>query len=134
MDLVLDFLTSATTVALFSILLFYCLFLYRSYKVSHSKEAPIVQGAWPILGHLPLLRTSQSLYRTLGALADKYGPLFTIKLGSKRALVLSNWEIARECFTKIDLAISTRPKLEAYKHMTYNGAFFCVCTQWFLLA
>ncbi|RHN49921.1 putative cytochrome P450 [Medicago truncatula] len=123
MDLVLDFLTSATTLALFSILLFYCLFLYRSYKVSHSKEDPIVQGAWPILGHLPLLRSSQSPHRTLGALADKYGPLFTIKIGSKRALVLSNWEMAKECFTKIDLAISTRPKGEAYKHMTYNGAF-----------
>jgi len=119
----MDFLTSAISVALFSILLFYCLFLYRSYKVSHSKEAPIVQGAWPILGHLPLLRSSRSLYRTLGALADKYGPLFTIKLGSNCALVVSNWEMAKECFTKIDLAISTRPKGEAYKHMTYNGAF-----------
>jgi len=57
-------------------------------------------------------------------LADKYGPLFTIKLGSKRALVVSNWEMAKECFTKIDLAISNRPKLEATQHLGYNGAMF----------
>ncbi|KAL5080131.1 hypothetical protein RYX36_008552, partial [Vicia faba] len=56
-----------------------------------SKEAPIVQGAWPIIGHLPLLRPSKGIpHRILGELANKYGPLFTIKLGSKRALVLSN--------------------------------------------
>lgn len=124
MDLVFDSLTSTITLAFFSIFLFYFLFLYRSSKASHSKEAPIVQGAWPILGHLQLLLGSQGPHRTLGALADTYGPLFTIKLGSRNALVLSNWEMAEECFTKIDLAISDRPTLETTQHMTYNGAMF----------
>ncbi|KAL2335605.1 hypothetical protein Fmac_016818 [Flemingia macrophylla] len=59
----------------------------------------------------------------MGDLADKYGPLFTIKLGVKPALVLSNWEMAKELFTKNDLAVSTRPKLVAVELMSYNQAF-----------
>lgn len=125
MDIVFDSLTSAIVLALFSIFYLCYFFIYNSSKlVSHSKEAPIVEGAWPILGHLPLLRASEGPHKILGALADKYGPLITIKLGSKRALVLSNWEMAEECFTKIDLVVSNRPKLEATQHVAYNGAMF----------
>jgi len=82
-----------------------------------------VKGAWPILGHLSLLNGSQAPHRTLGALVDKYGPLFTIKLGVKEALVLSNWEMSKELFTTNDLAVSSRPKLVAVEVMSYNQAF-----------
>jgi len=124
MDLIHDYLTNGTALAaLLSIIFLYSLFLYnRSSNGSKSKEAPIVTGAWPILGHLPLLKASKAPHSTLGDLADKYGPLFTIKLGSKIALVLSNLEMVKECFTKYDAAISTRPKLVATEHLAYNGA------------
>ncbi|XP_065620809.1 cytochrome P450 82A3-like [Quercus suber] len=56
-------------------------------------------------------------------MADKYGPLFTIKLGLHLALVLSSWEMAKE-FTTNDLAVSSRPKLVATKHLCYNYAMF----------
>ncbi|XP_027359276.1 cytochrome P450 82A3-like [Abrus precatorius] len=118
MDLVLNCLNT-TTIALFSLIVL-CLFLYRRSK---GREAPTVSGAWPILGHLKLLSASQTPHRTIGALADKYGPLFTIKLGVKPALVLSNWEMAKECFTTNDIAVSSRPKLVAVELMSYNQAF-----------
>ncbi|KAL4649806.1 hypothetical protein ACB092_01G041200 [Castanea dentata] len=57
-------------------------------------------------------------------MADKYGPLFTIKLGLHLALVLSSWEMAKECFTANDLAVSSRPKLVAIKHLLNNYAVF----------
>ena len=82
-----------------------------------------MKGAWPILGHLSLLNASQTPHWTLGALADNYGPLFTIKLGVKEALVLSNWEMSKELFTTNDLAVSSRPKLVAVEVMSYNQAF-----------
>ncbi|KAJ1390454.1 Cytochrome P450 [Sesbania bispinosa] len=123
MDLVLNCL-SAIVIALLSLFSLYYLFLYRSSKVAHEKEAPSAAGAWPILGHLPLFSGSQTPHRTLGALANKYGPLFTIKLGATRALVLSNWEIAKECFTINDMVVSSRPRLVATQHMAYNGAMF----------
>ncbi|KAK7266233.1 hypothetical protein RIF29_18875 [Crotalaria pallida] len=125
MDIVLNCL-NPTAIGLLLSLIFFCFFLYRSKLVHGSaREPPMVAGAWPILGHLPLLSNSQkTLHRALGALADKYGPLFTIKLGAKRVLVLSNSELAKECFTKNDKVISSRPKLVAIETMTYNQAMF----------
>lgn len=111
---------NTNAIAFLSLILF--LFLYGLSKNFH-REAPIVAGAWPILGHISLLNGSQTPHHMLGALADKYGPLFTIKLGVKRALVLSNWEMAKELFTKNDIAVSSRPKLVAVEVMSYNQAF-----------
>ncbi|KAB1220481.1 Cytochrome P450 82A3 [Morella rubra] len=57
-------------------------------------------------------------------MADKYGPLFTLQLGLQQALVLNSWEMAKECFTTNDVAVSSRPKLAASKHIGYNDAIF----------
>lgn len=65
---------------------------------------------------------SQTPHRTLGALADEYGPIFTLKFGTKKALVISNWEMAKECFTTNDMVVSSRPKLVAFELMGYNHA------------
>ena len=56
-------------------------------------------------------------------MADKYGPLFTIKLGLHLALMLTSWEMAKE-FTTNDLAVSSWPKLVAKIHLCYNYAMF----------
>ncbi|KAL4388856.1 hypothetical protein GQ457_09G008620 [Hibiscus cannabinus] len=53
---------------------------------------------------------------------DKYGAIFSIKLGVHRALVVSSSEIAKECLTVNDKAFATRPKLLSMKHLTYNHA------------
>lgn len=126
MDFVLSNLINSTTIALLYFIIPLCLFLFGFSKFVHSKtkEAPIAEGAWPILGHLSLFSGTQSPHRVLGTLADKYGPLFTIKLGYKRALILNNWEMAKECFTTHDMVVSSRPKLVATKHLGYNGAMF----------
>ncbi|OMO74937.1 Cytochrome P450 [Corchorus olitorius] len=90
-----------------------------------TRIAPQPKGAWPILGHLHLLGGSdQLLYRTLGAMADKYGPAFTIRLGSRNAFVVSSWEVVKECFTINDKALASRPTTVAAKHMGYNYAVF----------
>lgn len=57
-------------------------------------------------------------------MADKYGPVFTIRLGSHRVLVLSGWEMARECFTVHDKVFSTRPSIAASKLLGYDYAMF----------
>ncbi|XP_047176212.1 cytochrome P450 82A4-like [Vigna umbellata] len=116
---------NVSAIGLVSLTLF-CFFFCRFFKFSKGKAAPTVAGAWPILGHLPLLNDSKAPHRTLGALADKYGPIFTVQLGSKKTLVISNWEMAKECFTTNDAVVSSRPKLAAAEHMTYNKAMFSV--------
>jgi hypothetical protein len=102
------------------ILLFY--YLVRRSRVGSAKIAPVAAGAWPIIGHLPLLGGTKSPHIMLGAMAEKYGPVFTIQLGLQRTLVISSWEMAKECFTTNDLAVSSRPKLVAAKHFGYNFA------------
>ncbi|KAG6626799.1 hypothetical protein CIPAW_15G077000 [Carya illinoinensis] len=119
-------LNSVAVGALAIALLFF--HLLRRSKDGLLKTPPSPTGAWPIVGHLPLLGGSQLPHKTLGAMADKYGPAFTIQIGLHRALVLSNWEVAKECFTTNDVAVSSRPKLVASKHLGYNYAMFGLAT------
>ncbi|MED6146356.1 hypothetical protein PIB30_033658 [Stylosanthes scabra] len=84
----------------------------------------MAKGAWPIIGHLMLLGGTPTPHKSLGSMAEKYGPIFSIKLGAKRALVINNWEIAKECYTKNDLVVSSRSKLVAIEHIAYNQASF----------
>ncbi|PWA40353.1 hypothetical protein CTI12_AA563440 [Artemisia annua] len=105
--------------------IFLFMFINRTKSKSIAKEAPELDGGWPIIGHLHLLGGGdQLLYRTLGAMADKYGPAFNIRLGTRCAFVVSSWEVAKECFTTNDKALASRPKTAAVKHMGYNYAVF----------
>lgn len=75
-------------------------------------------------GYLHLLAGPQLPHLALGALADKYGPLFSIRIGVHPALVVSSWEVAKELFTKYDVDISSRPKLTVGKLLGHNYANF----------
>ncbi|XVE82715.1 hypothetical protein DITRI_Ditri16bG0028200 [Diplodiscus trichospermus] len=57
-------------------------------------------------------------------MADKYGPVFSIRLGSHKVLVLSSWEMAKEFFTVHDKVFSTRPSIAASKFLGYDFAMF----------
>ncbi|KAA8528589.1 hypothetical protein F0562_035944 [Nyssa sinensis] len=57
-------------------------------------------------------------------MADKCGPIFSIKLGVHQALVVSDWEIAKECFTTNDKVFANRPKSIAVELLSYNYAMF----------
>ncbi|XP_026449549.1 cytochrome P450 CYP82D47-like [Papaver somniferum] len=92
------------------------------------KTAPEPAGAWPIIGHLHLLGGAKLMYRTLGSLADEYGPVFMVRLGMRRVLVISNTESARECFTTNDKVFATRPTTVATDLLTYNHSMFGFAT------
>ncbi|KAL6009672.1 hypothetical protein ACLOJK_000101 [Asimina triloba] len=105
------------------------IFLYKLYKPATStaggkkvKAPPEPKGRLPILGHLLMLGGDEPLPRKLGSLADEYGPAFVLRLGSRPALVISTWELTRECFTTNDKALAARPKLEVGTQMSYNNA------------
>ncbi|XP_028757644.1 cytochrome P450 82A3 [Neltuma alba] len=108
----------AAIVGLLSLLLICLLSVIRRSK-DHEAE-----GGWPIIGHLLLLRGPQMPHHTLAAMADKHGPIFSIRLGSRPALVISNWEMAKQCFTANDLAVSSRPALVSVQRLCYNQAMF----------
>jgi len=89
-----------------------------------TKEPPQAKGAWPFIGHLHLLGGGVLPQKVLGDMADKYGPIFTIKLGVHQALVVSNSETAKECYTTNDKVFASRPKSQAVELMGYNYAMF----------
>ncbi|KAJ0085867.1 hypothetical protein Patl1_09060 [Pistacia atlantica] len=89
---------------------------------SKKNAAPEAGGAWPLIGHLHLLRGPKPPHRVLSNMADKYGPIFTVKMGVHQALVVSNWEIAKECLTTHDQIFANRPKAMAMELLGYNFA------------
>ncbi|XP_059624703.1 cytochrome P450 CYP82D47-like [Cornus florida] len=121
MDPLLPFLLTSVTG-----LVVLLVFVYRKKQSTRRKSHGVPQagGALPIIGHLHLLAGGQLLHKLFGALADKYGPIFTLKLGSHESLVISSWEMARECFTVHDKVFSTRPSITASKLLGYDFAMF----------
>nr|GMD12258.1 cytochrome P450 82C4-like [Ipomoea batatas] len=116
-----------------AIFCFFFALLYISWrsKVFTKKKTlpPEVDGARPILGHLRLLgRGDIPLGRKLAAMADKYGAVFTLRLGMYRILVVSSWEAVKDCFTTNDKVMAARPDFAVGKYLGYNYAVFSLDT------
>ncbi|CAI9281794.1 unnamed protein product [Lactuca saligna] len=104
-------------------------FLLFFRKTGKKNAAPKANGAWPIVGHLNLFGGSSGpTHIALGmeSMALKHGPIFTVRLGIHKVLVVNTWEIAKELFTTRDVTISSRPKFTAAKILGYNYAMFGV--------
>ncbi|XP_077217157.1 strychnine-10-hydroxylase-like [Tasmannia lanceolata] len=117
----MDFLFQFQAIAgLFALVVFYNLWIARRTK---SKNAPPeLPGAWPIIGHLHLLGGDEPVVRKLDRMADEYGPAFILRVGMHPILVVSNSEVAKECFTTNDKVLATRPQAAIVKHLAFNGA------------
>ncbi|MCL7044428.1 hypothetical protein MKW94_003973, partial [Papaver nudicaule] len=86
---------------------------------------PEPAGAWPIIGHLRLLGGPDLPHITLGKMADKYGPIFAIRIGSNPTVVVSSSEVAKEIFTTNNKIWASKPKvIGAMKHMVYDTAMY----------
>ncbi|KGN60056.2 cytochrome P450 CYP82D47 [Cucumis sativus] len=105
------------------LIFFYLLFTCSRRSVAQRKRLPPkAGGAWPVIGHLHLLNASEPTHITLAKMADAYGPMFTFRFGMKRALIVSNWDLAKEIFTTNDRIFASRPKLVASKILAYDYA------------
>eukprot|EP01018_Ginkgo_biloba_P006515 Gb_15955 [translate_table: standard] len=74
--------------------------------------------AWPIVGNLFQLgsKLNESLYQ----LSKKYGPLMTLQLGMKTAVVISSPAIAKEVLKDNDQNFAGRTILQALTCLSYN--------------
>jgi hypothetical protein len=68
--------------------------------LSGSKRIPKVRFSLPFIGHL--LQLSNKPYVKLFAWsnANRYGPVYEIRLGKERAVVLNSVNVVREAFAK----------------------------------
>ncbi|MFQ6659167.1 hypothetical protein Gotur_028168 [Gossypium turneri] len=72
----------------------------------------------PILGHLHLLK--EPFNQSLFVLSQKHGPIFSLRLGSRLAIVLSSPSIVEECLTKNDVIFANRPYFWVGKYISYD--------------
>ncbi|CAI0393247.1 unnamed protein product [Linum tenue] len=127
-----------TTLALLLLLLL-LLFLHSLRRRSVPKTAattgkpiqtprpPEPPGALPLIGHIHLLAGSKDpACRILGAMTDRYGPVFSLKFGIHDLLVVSGSEIVKDCLTTNDRTLATRAGIPAGKYMGYDHAVFAV--------
>ncbi|EFH56916.1 CYP82F1 [Arabidopsis lyrata subsp. lyrata] len=117
MDLTQLFLLSALFI--FSVS---CLIKSLLRPKNRTNTAPMIPGAWPLLGHLHLFDTVNPTHVTFGAMADVYGPVFMAKLGSLNVMVINSKEVAKEIYTVHDKLLE-RPELTASKILGYNDSF-----------
>eukprot|EP01018_Ginkgo_biloba_P006519 Gb_35436 [translate_table: standard] len=74
--------------------------------------------AWPIVGNLFQLgsKLNESLYQ----LSKKYGPLMTLQLGMKTAVVISSPAIAKEVLKDNDQNFAGRTILQGFTCLSFN--------------
>ncbi|KAM0066851.1 putative cytochrome P450 [Helianthus debilis subsp. tardiflorus] len=99
------------------LVLYYLSFLYKT-----TTTPPEASGAWPIIGHFKVFSGPDLPHVALSSMADRYGSIFMIRLGIRKVLVVSNWEIAKEIFTTHDVIVSDRPNYVAAKILGFDGA------------
>ncbi|PPS19222.1 hypothetical protein GOBAR_AA01337 [Gossypium barbadense] len=93
-------------------------------SITQKREAPEAGYSWPVIGHLHLLRGPKPPHIILSDMAEKCGPIFTIKMGVHRALIVSDHKTAKECLTINDKAFASRPSSLAMEYLSYNHAMF----------
>ncbi|XP_054785391.1 cytochrome P450 CYP82J17-like [Prosopis cineraria] len=124
----MDLLSILTLTAIVTLLLSLLVWI-RAQKNSpnHTAKgmvAPEPSGALPLIGHLHLLGAQAPLAHTLGSFADKYGPIFTLRLGAFPALVVSSQDAIKDCFTTNDKTLAARPRSSHGVYLNYNYASF----------
>ncbi|OEL16679.1 Isoflavone 2'-hydroxylase [Dichanthelium oligosanthes] len=87
---------------------------------SRMRRPPTPPGAIPFLGHLHLIK--KPFHATLSRLAERHGPVFFLRLGSRDAVVVTSAALARECFTEHDVAFANRALLPSQRLVTFDGA------------
>ncbi|CAN6315180.1 unnamed protein product [Urochloa humidicola] len=82
------------------------------------QQLPPSPPAIPVIGHLHLL--GKPIHAALARLASRYGPVFSLRLGSRAAVVVSSAALARECFTEHDVCFANRPRFPTLMLVSYG--------------
>ncbi|KAH7575032.1 hypothetical protein JRO89_XS02G0038000 [Xanthoceras sorbifolium] len=109
-----------TTILYSSLSLLFLIFAFKLWfqPTTGRKNLPPSPPSIPFLGHLHILKPP--VHRAFHNLAKKYGPIFSLRFGSRLVVVVSSASAAEECFTKNDIVFANRPRLLMGKHLHYN--------------
>ncbi|EFJ35810.1 hypothetical protein SELMODRAFT_78600 [Selaginella moellendorffii] len=74
----------------------------------------------PLIGHLHLL-AGMPPHKALQRMANKYGPIISLRLGMIPTVVISSPELAKEVFTTHDLNFASRPYMVFGEYFSYSS-------------
>ncbi|CAI8591895.1 unnamed protein product [Vicia faba] len=99
------------------------LFLFMKYKTNiknSSSTFPKGPKGLPIIGNLHQLDISNLHIQFLN-LSKFYGPLFSLQIGFKKAIVISTPQLAQQILKDHDHGVSSRPPSHGTQKLSYNG-------------
>lgn len=108
---------------IFAALLFSITGYFTRYVISRLNSR-LPPGPWgfPVIGCLPLLGSMP--HAALAKLAQKYGPIMHLKLGTRDIVVASKPDSARAFLKNLDQNFCNRSPNAGAKHMTYGAQDF----------
>ncbi|WCJ37979.1 cytochrome P450 family 82 subfamily G polypeptide 1 [Euphorbia peplus] len=118
----------SSSIQLLAFLILCGIAIIRKLKPKQTTTIPVPEpnGAWPLIGHLHLLAAKEPACKILGAIADTCGPIFSLRFGVNKILVISGQELVKECFTTNDVVFANRASIAAGKHIGYNNAILAL--------
>ncbi|KAL6220224.1 hypothetical protein ACLB2K_007980 [Fragaria x ananassa] len=97
------------------------IFISKKFFVKHHGDLLPSPLALPIIGHFHLL--SPHIHRSFHDLSLRFGPIFTLRLGSIPCIVVTSPELAKEFLKTHELSFINRSETTAVEKMTYNASF-----------
>nr|WMB80846.1 BX5 [Aphelandra squarrosa] len=106
------------TIITAALVIIFVLFLSHRRRSRGYQLPPSPAAALPIIGHLHLLK--EPLHQTLQRFSEACGPIFLLRLGVRKVVVVSSPELLEECYTAYDVALSNRPRIMSDKYIGYD--------------
>ncbi|KAM3930490.1 cytochrome P450 2K1-like [Leptodactylus fuscus] len=108
--------------------LFVALFFYGRKNAPY--KLPPGPRPLPIIGNLHMLDLKRP-YQTLHQLSQKYGPVYSIKLGEEKAVVLCGYEAVKDALVNHAEEFSGRPKVPLFHEIIKgHGVIFAYDDNW----
>ncbi|KAI3681657.1 hypothetical protein L6452_36459 [Arctium lappa] len=107
-----------------------CIYAFSVFRRRNSRLPP-GPHPFPIIGNL--LQLGDKPHMSLAKLSKRYGPLMSLKLGSKRSIVISSPDIVKEFFHTHDMSFSSRSLPDTARvvdHHKYSIAWLSVGDHW----
>ncbi|OMP00257.1 Cytochrome P450 [Corchorus capsularis] len=106
--------SSSSSPVFFTILAFLisCIIFFLSRK-SKSKRLNLPPGppGWPVVGNLfQAARSGKPFFDYVDDLRKKYGPIFTLKMGTRTMIILSDAKLCHEAFIEKGALFASRPR------------------------
>ncbi|KAM5587613.1 licodione synthase-like [Rosa sericea] len=100
-----------------SLLIFTRRVLFHTHRVEHLPPSPL---ALPIIGHFHLL--NPLIHRSFQSLSFRFGPIFSLRLGSVPCIVVTSPELAKEFLKTHELSFVSRVHNTAIERITYDSS------------